>query len=86
MATLYFDERSLIVRTVAAKWTNGDYRYNLQSALNFRVWLEKEWVKSFKQIVPMGKLKGDGDIPLTYVDRPPPEKAPARGKKKKKRK
>ncbi len=67
----YFDDKSLFLRTVAAKWTNGDYRYNIQKAFNFQEWLKHDWVTSYRQIVPRGKLKGKGDIPLTYVDTDP---------------
>lgn len=67
----YFDEKSLFLRTVAAKWTNGDYRYNIQKASNFQEWLKHEWVTSYRQIVPRSKLKGKGDIPITYVDKDP---------------
>jgi hypothetical protein len=67
----YFDDKSLFLRTVAAKWTNGDYRYNIQKAFNFQEWLKHDWVTSYRQIVPRTKLKGKGDIPLTYVDKDP---------------
>lgn len=67
----FFDEKSLFLRTVAAKWTNGDYRYNIQKATNFQEWLKHEWVRSYRQIVPRTKLKGKDDIPLTYVDKDP---------------
>ncbi len=67
----YFDDKSLFLRTVAAKWTNGDYRYNIQKATNFQEWLKCDWITSYRQIVPRSKLKGKGDIPLTYVDKDP---------------
>jgi hypothetical protein len=80
-----FGEKSLVLRTVAAKWTNGDYRYNIQPGTNFQLHLDKEYIKSFKHIVPMGKLKGIGDIPLTVTDGEPKEPRKKRKKKKKKK-
>ena len=81
-----FDEKSLVLRTVAAKWTNGDYRYNMQPGTNFQLHMEKDFIKSFKHIVPMGKLKGMGDIPLTVTDGEPKEPRKKKMKKKKKKK
>ena len=72
----FFDDRSVVLRTVAAKWTNGDYRYYVQIATNFQEWMKREWVDSYRQVVPMRKLKGKGDIPVTVVDRDPDESAP----------
>jgi hypothetical protein len=69
----FFDDASLVVRTVAAKWTNGDYRYNVQTGRSFQEYLKVDSIRSFRDIVPMGKLKGKGDIPLTFVEGAPPE-------------
>ena len=51
MKLLPFDDKSLIVRTVSTWGDNFDYAYNLQPALNFVAWLDKNWVTSYRDFV-----------------------------------
>jgi len=79
MTALPSDERSLVVRTIASKWTNGDYRYNLQTLDSFKAWLAEKSIRSYKQIVPFIKLKSTLDVPVSRVDWKPGDKVPANG-------
>jgi hypothetical protein len=79
LAALPGDASSLVVRTIAAKWTNGDYRYNLQTLDSFKAWLAEDRVRSYKQIVPFLPLKSTLDLPVSLVDWGPGDKAPKNG-------
>jgi len=79
MSALPGDAASLIVRTIAAKWTNGDYRYNLQTLDSFKAWLAEPRTRSYKQIVPFLKLKSTLDVPVSRVDWNPGDKVPRNG-------
>jgi hypothetical protein len=79
MAALPGDAASLVVRTIAAKWTNGDYRYNLQTLDSFKAWLADDRIRSYKQIVPFIKLRSTLDVPVSRVDWKPGDKVPVNG-------
>jgi len=79
MKALPFDERSLVLRTIAAKWTNKDYRYNVQTLASFRAFLDDPQIRSVKGVVPWLKIHSREDIPLSKVDWRPGDKAPRDG-------
>jgi hypothetical protein len=79
LAALPGDASSRVVRTIAAKWTNGDYRYNLQTLDSFKAWLAEDRIRSYKQIVPFLPLKSTLDIPVSLIDWGPGDKAPKNG-------
>jgi len=76
-----FDERSLILRTVASKNVNDDYHYNMQPGLNFQRWLAEDWVRSVRQVVPRVRIRGKDHVPLTTTDRDPVKPARRRRRK-----
>lgn len=61
IATLHFDERSRVVRTLSTWSTNGDYRYAIQSAMEYVDWL-KGGVWKVYGMIPRRKLEGKDDI------------------------
>lgn len=71
MNAQFVDEKSLLIRTLASKKRNGDYRYNTQTFPSFQAWLKEDWVKSVNLIVPWVAIKDESDIPVTHVDGPP---------------
>jgi hypothetical protein len=79
MTALPGDATSRVVRTIAAKWTNGDYRYNLQSLDSFKAWLAEKRVRSYKHIVPFIRLKSTLDVPVSLVDWKPGDTVPTNG-------
>lgn len=68
---LHFDERSLILRTNAAKRTNGDYRYNSQTALSFQQWLRQEDVRRISDIWQREYIRDEDHIPVSHIDQGP---------------
>lgn len=52
VASMPFDDQSVIVRTLLTWDRNQDYRYNLQDAENFKQWLARDWLTRVYQIVP----------------------------------
>ena len=76
-----FDDKSVILRTLAAKNVNGDYAYNLQPGNNFKLWLEKDWVKRVKQITGKYYFKSGEDVPYIITDIDPEEAKKSRNKK-----
>jgi hypothetical protein len=68
---LHFDERSLILRTNAAKRTNGDYRYNSQTALSFQQWLQQEDVRRISDIWQREYIRDEDHIPVSHIDQGP---------------
>lgn len=68
---LHFDERSLILRTNAAKRTNGDYRYNSQTALSFQQWLQREDVRRISDIWQREYIRDEDHIPVSHIDAGP---------------
>jgi hypothetical protein len=71
LRALPYDDKSLVFRTIAAKRTNGDYRYYVQTAASFLAYLAEPWVNRVRQVVPVPALKSDKEIPLHVVDTPP---------------
>ena len=68
---LHFDERSLILRTNAAKRTNGDYCYNSQTALSFQQWLRQEDVRRISDIWQREYIRDEDHIPVSHIDQGP---------------
>lgn len=77
-----FDDKGVLLRTVASMRSNGDYRYNLHFGNNFKDWLAQPWVRRVRDIVPWSKIKED-EFPLTITKETPPP--PPEDKKKKRR-
>lgn len=67
-----FDEKSLILRTLASKKRNGDYRYNSQTGRSFQAFLRNPKIKTVTQIVPYQAIKDENDVPVSHVDAEPP--------------
>jgi hypothetical protein len=66
---MYFDDKSLILRTFSTWSINKDYTYNVQKALDYVEWLEREWVEKVTWIVPKWKPTEDEDIAFREVER-----------------
>lgn len=81
-----FDDKSLILRTLAAKRSaNKDYQYNTQPGLNFQAWLKRDWVSRVRTIVPLVFIRAEDHVPLTHEDRDPDAVRDARMAKKAKK-
>lgn len=76
-----FDDKSVILRTLASKNVNSDYAYNLQPGNNFKLWLEKDWVKRVKQIPGRYGFKDETDVPFIVTDIDPDAARAQREKK-----
>ncbi len=77
MRAQLFDDRSIIVRTVATHPKNGDYHYNVQGAKAFLADLDNPKKKNVRTVVNMNQP--NDIIPYTHLDNPQPkteEKAP----------
>lgn len=83
MQAQFVDDNSLLLRSLAAKKRNGDYRYNSQTFKSFQAWLKEDYVKSVRSIVPWMRIKDEKHIPVSHIDGPPVDR---RKKKKKRRK
>lgn len=51
VAALHVDERSVVLRTLLTWEKNQDYRYNAQSAQNYKQWLAQPWVRTIYDVV-----------------------------------
>lgn len=69
--SLHFDERSLILRTDSAKQSNGDYRYGVQPALNFREWLRQDYVEDVGDVWEPPYVRDETHVPIGVLDEPP---------------
>jgi hypothetical protein len=67
----FFDENSWFVRTAASKSRNGDYRYNVQDALNFQQWLQQPYVRRRGDVWAAPAVRDETDIPIEVLDAPP---------------
>jgi len=67
IAALHFDASSWIARTMAAKPTNRDYRYNLQPALAFQKQVVDPKVKKVYHVVPWVLVRDETHFPLTVM-------------------
>lgn len=83
MQAQFVDDKSLLLRSLASKKRNGDYRYNSQTFKSFQAWLKEDYVKSVRSIVPWVRIKDEDDIPVTHIDGPPVDR---RKKKRRRRK
>lgn len=84
MQAQFVDEKSLLLRTLASKKRNGDYRYNSQTFPSFQAWLKEDYVRSVRSIVPWARIKDENDIPVTHIDGPPVDRRKKKRKKKRK--
>lgn len=67
-----FDERSQVLRTLASKKSNGDYRYVLQGGLNLLKWLDSGRVKRTRSMFPKGAIRKSEEVQLVTIDHEPP--------------
>lgn len=74
MASLPYDERSLISRTRATKPRNGDYRYMQQPAENFVRWLQSG-VGRCREMWGYQRVEED-EFPITFFTEEPPVEEP----------
>lgn len=68
---LRLDERSRVLRTLASKRANGDYRYVVQPGNLFTEWLAEPKVAGVGDIVPFVPIKSPGHIPYLFLERRP---------------
>jgi hypothetical protein len=68
---MYFDDKSVILRTNATKKRNEDYRYGVQKALNFQEWLEQPYVKRVGHIWSRPHVRSADHVPITFLDEEP---------------
>ncbi len=68
---LHLDDRSRVLRTLAAKPQNGDYRYVAQPGDLFTSWLAQPKVRSVRNIVPFIPVKSPDHVPYLFLDRRP---------------
>ena len=71
MSELPYSDNAMIIRTIATKPFNGDYRYSVQKAEVFKAWLADPETKSVKNILGRTKIKDEEDIPFTEDNRMP---------------
>ena len=71
MLNLPYSDNAMIIRTIATKPYNADYRYSVQKAEVFKAWLEHPDTKSVKSVVSHTKIKDPEDIPITVDNRMP---------------
>lgn len=60
MRSLYWDDGSLLLRTLLTWGRNRDYRYAVQPMDNFAAWLGKKWVRSIRSMIPARKDEQTG--------------------------
>jgi len=75
VAALPFDERSVVLRTLSSRLVNGDYRYNLQSALDFARRLQRPNIRRVYQFVDSRPLASTDAVELTTTLGPAPTSA-----------
>lgn len=80
-----FDDKSLILRTLASKNVNSDYAYNQQPGNNLKAWMKRDWVKRVKQIPGNYWFKDETDVPFIVTDIDPDVAREQRSSKKKKK-
>lgn len=71
LRTLNFDESTVILRTVASKHSNGDYRYVLQKGLNLLKWLDSGQVKRIRDMFPRGAVRDREQVQLITIEHEP---------------
>ncbi len=71
LSALPYDEKSLIVRSLAAWRHNRDYRYNVQPARLFVAWLAQPGIRWVRQLVVQRAMTGPGDIDFTVATADP---------------
>ncbi len=72
MYAMNFDDRSLIMRTMATKPRNGDYCYSTQSAKNFVEWLQQPFVRKVNHIWQRDRfVREEDEILFSHIDEPP---------------
>ncbi|HOE82385.1 MAG TPA: hypothetical protein PK329_05405 [Myxococcota bacterium] len=71
LLSLHYDSNSLLLRTVAAKPSNGDYRYVLQSHANFKLWAESGKVKRTKNMFPRRAIRHPDQVQLITIENEP---------------
>jgi hypothetical protein len=72
VASLPYDERSLVVRTKPTKPKNADYAYSVQSAQLFARWLALPSVKNIRQVWPYQAVRGPDHFPWAVLTAEPP--------------
>ena len=71
MLGLPYSDNALVIRTIATKPFNQDYRYSVQKAEVFKTWLEHPDTKSVKTIIGRTRIKEEDEIPLTFDNQLP---------------
>ena len=68
IASLSFDEESVVLRTMAAHRSNGDYRYVLHDARDYQKKVADPKIYRVYQFVPLTPIKGRDHIPFIEID------------------
>ena len=72
MAALPVEDDAIVMRTMATKLQNRDYRYSVQPFPVFRAWLEHPKGRNARQIVEWGVVENPTHFPFTVSNRMPP--------------
>ncbi len=68
IASLTFDDESVVMRTMAAHRSNGDYRYVLHDARDYQKKVADPEIYRVYQFVPLTPIKGRDHIPFIEID------------------
>ena len=73
LQNLNFDGNSFVLRTLAAKKSNGDYRYVLQDGLNLLKWLKSGEVNRTRDMFPSHAIKKRNEVQLVTIKTSQPQ-------------
>jgi len=65
MLAQHFDVTTWILRSMASKHSNGDYRYSLQPGWTFQAWLRQPEVNRIYEMIPRIHVRNEEHIPIT---------------------
>lgn len=75
LQSLPYDDTSMILRTLAAKKSNGDYRYVQQKATNLLKWLESGKVRRTRDMFRRGAIRKSDEVQLVTIETDPDKKS-----------
>lgn len=74
LKALPYDDTSMILRTLAAKKSNGDYRYVQQKAQNLLKWIDSGKVRRTRDMFKRGAIRKSEEVQLVNIDHEPDQK------------
>jgi len=77
MSELDYSDNAYILRTIATKPVNGDYRYSAQKADLFKSWIVLPTTHTYKDFVGYTRNKDPEVFPFTIETKQPPQDAAA---------